>query len=118
MSTVLGEPSLAGIGRGGWKPWLAILAGLAVLYVPTYIELARTLWREDEYAHGPIILAVFVFLVWRGRAALLGTDPGSAWVGSVPGSLLLVTGLLLYVVGRSQSLPLFEVLSHFPVLVG
>ncbi len=118
MSTVLGEPSLAGIERGRWKPWLAILAGLAVLYVPTYLELARTLWREDEYAHGPIILAVFAYLAWRARNALLGTDPGSAWVGSVPGFLLLLTGLLLYAVGRSQSLPLFEVLSHFPVLVG
>ena len=118
MSTVLGEPSLAGVERGRWKPWLAILVGLLVLYVPTYLELARTVWREDEYAHGPIILALFGYLVWRGRDVLLGTDPGFSWLGSVPGFTLLLFGLLLYVVGRSQALPLFEVVSHFPVLIG
>ena len=118
MSTVLGEPGLAGVERGRWKPWLAILAGLLVLYVPTYLEFSRTLWRDDEYAHGPIILAVFAYLVWRGRSALMGTHPRSALLGSVPGFALILAGLALYVVGRSQSLPLFEVLSHFPVLVG
>ena len=114
MSTVLGAPSLAGAERGRWKPWLAILAGLLALYIPTYLELARTLWREDEYAHGPIILAVFGYLVWRGRAALLADSPRAI----APGAVLFIAGLLLYVVGRSQSLPLFEGLSHFPVLVG
>ncbi len=114
MSTVLGERSLAGAVRGAWRPWLAILAGLLVLYVPTYLELSRTLWREDEYAHGPLVLAVFGYLVWRGRAVLLDSSRPSV----IPGAILLVLGLVLYVVGRSQALPLFEVLSHFPVLAG
>ena len=114
MSTVLGEGSLAGAERGAWKPWLAILAGLLVLYVPTYLELSRTLWREDEYAHGPLILLVFGYLVWRGREVLLASSRPSI----VSGVVLFLLGLLLYGVGRSQSLPLFEVLSHFPVLAG
>ncbi len=114
MSTVLGEPGLATVERGRWKPWLAILAGLLVLYVPTYLELARTLWRDDEYAHGPIVLVVFCYLVWRGRAALLEDSPRAM----AAGALLFGAGLLLYIVGRSQSLPLFEVLSHFPILIG
>jgi EpsI family protein len=37
---------------------------------------------------------------------------------TISGGLLFGFGLLLYVVGRSQFLPLFEVLSHFPVLAG
>ena len=115
MSTVLGERSLAAVERGRWRPWLAVLAGLVILYVPTYLELARTLWRDDEYAHGPIILVVFAYLVWHSRAALL--EPGTK-SGSVPGVVLFLLGLGLYIVGRSQSLPLFEVLSHFSVIVG
>ncbi|MGZ5072719.1 MAG: exosortase B [Usitatibacter sp.] len=115
MSTVLGERSLAEAGRGRWRPWLAILAGLLALYVPTYLVLARTLWREEEYAHGPIILAVFAWLAWRGRGALLDAG-GRRAVGA--GLVALAAGLALYVVGRSQSLPLFEVASHIPVVAG
>ena len=114
MSTVLGEPSLARARRADWKPWIAILAGLLALYVPTYLGLSRTLWREDEYAHGPLILAVFAYLVWRSRDALFADSKPAP----IPGALLFICGLAVYAVGRSQSLPLFEVLSHFPVLVG
>src|SRR5260221_2254922 len=121
MSTVLGEPSLAAAGRERWRPWLAVLAGLAILYVPVYVELARTLWRDDEYAHGPIILAIFAWLAWRGRAALVQNRAAdsSPWRPRlVPGFLWLAAGLVLYIVGRSQALPLFAVASHIPVIAG
>jgi exosortase B len=116
MSTVLeqrGQPQ--GALTRGWRPWLALAAGLALLYVPTYIDLARGLWRDDAYAHGPIVLAVFAWLVWRGRAALL-EDSGER--APVLGGVLVAFGLLLYVLGRSQALTLFEVASHLPVMVG
>src|SRR5438477_5890587 len=120
MSTVLAQPRL-GSTASHRAAWLAIVAGLLALYVPTYVDLARGLWRDDAYAHGPIVLAVFAWLVWRRRDALLakpGTDhgflpDGKPW--SVPGFALLAVGLLLYVVGRSQGLALFEVGSHLPL---
>jgi exosortase B len=126
MSTVLEQRSLPEAERGRWRPWLAIAAGLLALYVPTYLTLARTLWREEEYAHGPIILAVFLWLVWRARAALVSPleNRGQTSVSarrklrSVPGFGLLALGLVLYGVGRSQGLALFEVASHIPVIVG
>src|SRR5258706_14911881 len=96
MSTVLGERSLAGVARGRWKLWLVILAGLLVLYVPTYLELARTLWREDEYAQGPIILAVFGYLVWRNRAVLLEDSQRSL----IPGAIVFMAGRLVSFVWR------------------
>src|SRR5262249_23259536 len=55
-----------------WGPWLAVAAALALLYVPTYISLAHGLWHDDEYAHGPLVLAIAALLVWRDRAALVG----------------------------------------------
>ena len=114
MSTVLGERSVTrGEPRSG--PWLALAAALLVLYVPTYAELARGLWRDDAYAHGPIVLAVFAWLVWRRRHALLALPPDSRLAS---GFALLVFGLALYVVGRSQSLAPFEVASHLPVIIG
>ena len=115
MSTVLEERSLPHAGNSGWRPWIAILAGLALLYVPTYLGLARTAWREDEYAHGPLILAVFAWLAWRRRGVLLDASLRPA---PVAGTAMLAAGLLLYLVGRTQSLAVFEVASHLPVIAG
>ena len=103
--------------RGGSArlEWLPVLAGLLVLYVPTFYGLANWLWQQDEHAHGPIILAIIVWLAWRKRAALftLSSRPATA-----SGIALLVFGLLLYVVGRSQEIVLFEVGALAPVLAG
>ena len=115
MSTVLGERSAARADRRGWRPWVALAFGFGLLYVPTYIDLAHGLWRDDAYAHGPIILAVFAFLLWRGRAVLLDESLKPA---PVAGAAMLAFGLALYLLGRTQSLALFEVASHIPVVAG
>jgi exosortase B len=113
MSTVLEQRGLPDT-RGRWGPWLAVAAGLLLVYVPTYVDLSRGLWRDDAYAHGPIILGVFAWLVWRGCEALLedSSPRAPAW-----GATRFVAGLL-YVIGRSQALTLFEVASHLPVIAG
>lgn len=116
MSTVLQERPLAPSDARRWLPWAALLAGLAALYVPTYVALANGLWRDEEYAHGPIIVAVFAWLVWRARAALL--DEAASPPAPLAGFALLAAGLALYLLGRTQSLALFEVASHIPVIAG
>lgn len=112
MSTVLEQPSLpAGATRR--IPWIALAVGLLFLYVPTFIVLARTLWREEEYAHGPIIAIVAIYLLGRARStAAVGERQWAA------GGLLLIAGLFLYLVGQSQHLPLFAVASIIPVIAG
>ena len=115
MSTVLDEHRLPRLSGAGWRPWAVLLPGLLLLYLPTYWDLAHGLWQDEAYAHGPIILALFAWLLWRGRDALLDTTLRPA---PVAGSLLLAAGLALYLVGRTQSLPLFEVASHLPVFAG
>lgn len=114
MSTVL-NPHRSARASAGWRPWIAPLIGLAFLYVPTYVALAHGLWQDEAYAHGPIILAVFAFLLWRHRAALLDESSRPA---PVAGGLVLAFGLALYFVGHTQRLALFEVGSHLPVIAG
>jgi len=117
VSTVLEERGLPEGAARRRIPWIAVGLGLLFLYVPTFIGLSRTLWREDDYAHGPIILAVALYLFWK-----IGTDPEftsretiSNWkLGSVP----IFLGLLLYLVGQSQGLPLFATASMIPVIAG
>jgi len=103
--------------RGGavWLEWPPVIAGLLVLYVPTFYDLATTLWQQDDYAHGPIILAVIVWLIWQQREALLVVPVNTA---PVPGFGLLVFGVLLYAVGRSQDIIMFEVGALAPILAG
>jgi exosortase B len=98
-----------------WLPWLPIAAGLAVLYAPVFYDFAQGHWQSEEHAHGPIILAVVLWLLWRGRAALLGAGEHPA---RGAGIALLVAGLLLYVVGRSIDLTIFEAGALVPILAG
>ncbi len=115
MSTVLQERSAARADPARWLPWVAILLGLAALYVPTGIDLARGLWRDDAYSHGPVIAAVFAWLVWRSRGALLDDSFAPA---AVAGAVTLLFGLALYLLGRTQSLMVFEAASLIPVAAG
>ncbi len=115
MSTVLEERPFAQAAEPSWRPWAALLLGLAALYVPTYLDLAKGLWRDDEYAHGPIILALVAWLLWRSREVLVDSRLRGA---PVAGGITLLAGLSLYLLGRTQSLPLFEVASHIPVIAG
>jgi len=95
--------------------WLPVVAGLMILYIPTFYDLAGTHWDRDDYAHGPIILAVVVWLIWDKRQVLLAAPSRTA---PVPGIALLVFGLLVYVVGRAHDVILFEVGALAPILAG
>lgn len=105
------------------KSWWPVFLGLLVLYVPTYWSLAAGSWQVDQDTHGPIVLAVVLFLLWQKRS-LLGAEPdrftrGSASIlDSVVGWISLVVGVCLYIVGRSQDIQLLEVGSQIPVLLG
>jgi len=102
-------------GAAARRDWLPILAGLLVLYVPTFYGLATWLWRQDEHAHGPIVLAIIVWLIWKGRAALFRPPTRRA---TAPGFTLLVLGLLAYVLGRSYEITIFEVGALVPIMAG
>lgn len=96
---------------------LVLLAGFTALYLPTYWRAANDLWRSDEQAHGAVILLVVAWLFWRRRRAIAAAPvrpapaPAAGWA-------IFALGLLLYVVGRSQDVSIFEIGSQIPVLAG
>lgn len=95
-----------------------LLAGLLLLYVPTFTALAQGLWQTSTQSHGPVVLAVTVWLFVRGlrREA---SAPAESWrPRPLPAWPLLIAGLALYVVGRSQGFPVLEVASLLPLLLG
>jgi len=94
--------------------WLPVGAGLLLLYAPTFHDLARGLWRQDDNAHAPVVLAVVAWLFWRERHALrLPFAPALA-----PGLALLLPGLASYVFGRAHGFILLEAGSLPLVLAG
>lgn len=90
-----------------------LLLGFFILYVPSYLDVARTVWTTDEQGHGPIILAVSLWLLYNHRHALAALPPQPAWGLGLP---LLVVGLVLYALGRSQSFLGIEVGSQIFLL--
>ena len=94
--------------------WWPVLAGLLVMYVPTFFDLATGLWSTEGYAHGPIILGLSLWLMVRQWPVMLELNEGQP--ASAAGWPLAVFGLLLYIVGRSQTVTSFE-LGSFIVLL-
>lgn len=115
MSRVLDNVVAHASLRQAWATWLPVAIGLAAVYLPSYFALASTTWATDENGHGPIILAVFVWLVWQQRDALIA---GPRLPGPLLGWGSFIVGLLMFVLGRSQSIDTLEVASHIPLLLG
>lgn len=104
-----------GQGAEPLAPWLIVLAGLCFLYVPSFIDLFRTIWSTPEQAHGPIVLGVSLWLLFRQWPAMLARSAGRP--SSATGWPILIVGLLLFVLGRSQDILIFEIGSLVWVLI-
>ena len=108
-----GDPGSAGY-QHSWRSggWVAV--GLLALFVPTWIDLARTMPGAASQGHELIILGLSLWLAWSRRAQLAALP-----VRSNPlGWLVLAGGLVLYVLGRSQDIMVFEAGSQIPVFAG
>jgi len=96
----------------------AAIIGLALLaiFLPVAQTLAEEVWRSDEQGHGPIIVAVSIWLFWHRREALR-----EAAERAVPGGFgawaLLAFGLLVYSVGRIQHIVMFQMAAFLPLIV-
>lgn len=97
-------------------PYLPIMVGLALLYLPSLYDLFTGIWAQDEQFHGPIVLAISLWLLQRNWARMEQVSQGelpSAW-----GWPLVVIALFLYALGRSQGIGIFEVGSVIWLLAG
>ncbi len=98
-----------------WPVLAMLLAGFALLYVPTWAQLARTICATDEQGHGPIILAVSAWLIYvrRHDLALAAGSPAP-----VLGWAAFMFALLLFAFGSSQDVIMFQAGSQIFVIVG
>jgi exosortase B len=95
--------------------WIPIVFGLLLMYVPTYGDMWKYFWHREDNAHGPLIVAVVAWLIWRKRDVLLETPRD---VRPVAGGVLIAVGVFLYVIGRSQAFAQPDAFSQIPLLLG
>lgn len=121
------------IAAPGWfMEWWPVFAGLLVLFIPTYYTFITSVWSSEDQAHGPIVLAVVLFLFWQQRHFFLSgasaiaqptfangvTATGkSNWSMSL-GWSTLAFGLFCYVIGHSQGIRILDIGSQIPILAG
>lgn len=87
-------------------PWWLVAAGLLALFGPTFWDLFHGIWSTDTQGHGPIVLGISLWLIWKKWPDVAGAE---AKPNATSGWVVAVIGLLLYLVGRSQDILLFEV---------
>lgn len=107
------KPLMRPVYQAELAGWIVILVGFLLLYLPTYYDLAMTQWHLTEQGHGPIILAVSWWFIYRARTKLLALQADPA---PVLGFAFLLLGAALYAFGRSQAILMFEVSSQILVL--
>ena len=93
----------------------ALAVGILVMYIPTYMALNTYVWNIVGQGHGPIMLALAIWLAWQ-RLPKLAQLPAAR--SSVTGSLTLMAGLAMYVIGRSQDILFIDTASQILVLSG
>jgi exosortase B len=89
-------------------PWLPIIGGLVVLYAPSLTDLFRGIWSTDQQAHGPIVLVIACWLIYRKWSEMLRVSEGQP-TADVGGWVIFIFGLVLYIIGRSQDILIFEI---------
>jgi len=92
---------------------LMLLCGLAAIFLPTYWDLAYGRHAASAQGHEIVVFGVSTWLLWRKRASIMEgrAAPRAGWP-------MVVFGVIVYVVGRSQQLVRVETLAPILVLVG
>jgi exosortase B len=94
---------------------LVVAASFLAAYFPTVKSLIDGPWQTEQEGHGPLIIAAALWLVWQSREKLRSTPLSPA---PIAGWTILISGLVLMFLARTQGVLTVEVLSAIPVIAG
>jgi exosortase B len=92
-----------------------LVAAMLLAFWPAYDTLHQSVWHIVGQGHGPVMLALTLWLIWQRWSAFQQLPDVPAW--GLAGSLL-IPGLLAYIVGRSQDVLALDVGSQILILAG
>jgi exosortase len=88
---------------------------LLALYIPTFYKLFSFGWKQTDYSHGPLILLVFLYLIYRKRNVFTFTPDSRIHLFSFS---LLFFGSVMYALGSIHRVIMIESFSLIPVFLG
>ena len=91
-----------------FAPFGILVLGALVLYIPSFRDLLNGIWGSDQQGHGPLVLAISIWLLWRKGPELLALPEASS---QLAGWACFAFAMLLYAFGRMQGIQMFEVAS-------
>lgn len=97
-----------------WLPLALLAAGWLAMFGSSYWRLSGTVWATDAQGHGPIILAVGFWLLYKKRDALMAL---ARQPQTLMGAGFLAVGIAAYAIGRSQSVWTLEIGAQILVLI-
>ncbi len=100
------------LGKNPIAAHFPLIVGLAALAVPTIVSLGQQTWSTEAGAHGPIVLAVGVWLLVREWNVAKPWSPPRSPALSLAG---LIISLAFYVFGRAFDFITFEVAGLYGV---
>jgi exosortase B len=96
-------------------PFAIVGLGALVLYVPSFMDLMVGIWGTDQQGHGPLVLAIAVWLLYRKAPEIdaLPTLParGAGWT-------CFGVAMFVYALGRAEGIQSFEVGSLIWLIAG
>jgi exosortase len=83
--------------RRQYMTLMPLIVGIFSLLVPTIQGIAQVSWATEQGAHGPIVLAIGIWLLCRAWPTILAhAEHGSSLVGA----MVLVPALLVYLIAN------------------
>jgi exosortase B len=108
------QPANSSVGTKFLGP-LLVIGCFLVTYFPTAKSLLDGPWQTEQEGHGPLIIAAALWLVWQSREKLKSTAISPA---PFAGWAVLVAGLVLMFLARTQGVLTVETFSAIPVIAG
>jgi exosortase len=95
-------------------PNVLLAIGIAVLVVPTMIQVAKFSWSTEQGGHGPIVLVTGIWLLWRElKAAAPAIRSGKL----LPGLAMLAPLLAIFIVARITGVLEIEAFAMYGALI-
>ena len=93
---------------------IVLAIGVALIVLPTMIEVAKVSWTTEQGGHGPLVLVTGIWLLWRElTASRPATRPGKPLIGLA----MLVPLIAVFIVARITGVLEIEAFAMYGALI-